>query len=259
MPASGRWNRLALECESKQKWRKSARIFARGRQSLRFPASLCQRYVRGCLLKFAKFWADYQLFEHTHGTKRFFHEAVGEMQLNYEALPLPGDHGQTVVVYTAVLGSDTAVPAWHEGYRELPFVFAGSAAVAAGGLGLMTVSAGQNAPARNLALLGAGTEAVAFELMTRRMGMVAEPYSAGRGGGYIRAAKALSVLGTAGALLGRRNRALAALSGAALLGASAATRWGMFHAGLASARDPKYTVVPQRERLRSQAGGAPQR
>jgi hypothetical protein len=27
------------------------------------------------------------------------------------------------------------------------------------------------------------------------------------------------------------------------------TRFGIFEAGLASARDPKYTVVPQRERL----------
>jgi hypothetical protein len=30
------------------------------------------------------------------------------------------------------------------------------------------------------------------------------------------------------------------------------TRFGIFEAGLASARDPKYTVVPQRERLRRQ-------
>jgi hypothetical protein len=47
-----------------------------------------------------------------------------------------------------------------------------------------------------------------------------------------------------------RRRAVGALSGAALLAASAATRWGIFHAGLASADDPKYTVVPQRDRLR---------
>ena len=44
-----------------------------------------------------------------------------------------------------------------------------------------------------------------------------------------------------------------ALSGAALVPASAATRWGIFHAGLASARDPKYTVVPQRQRLAERA------
>ena len=55
--------------------------------------------------EFARFWADYRLFEHTHGTKRFFHPAVGEMQLNYEALPLPGDGGQMLVVYNADKGS----------------------------------------------------------------------------------------------------------------------------------------------------------
>jgi hypothetical protein len=35
----------------------------------------------------------------------------------------------------------------------------------------------------------------------------------------------------------------------ALLAGSACTRFGIFEAGQASARDPKYTVVPQRERL----------
>ena len=48
---------------------------------------------------------------------------------------------------------------------------------------------------------------------------------------------------------GLPRRLVAAASGAALLGASAATRWGVFHAGMESARDPKYTVVPQRQRL----------
>jgi len=30
---------------------------------------------------------------------------------------------------------------------------------------------------------------------------------------------------------------------------TAATRWGIFHAGLASAADPRYTVLPQRQRV----------
>jgi hypothetical protein len=38
------------------------------------------------------------------------------------------------------------------------------------------------------------------------------------------------------------------LAGLALLCASAFVRFGIFEAGQASARDPKYTVVPQRER-----------
>jgi hypothetical protein len=59
-----------------------------------------------------------------------------------------------------------------------------------------------------------------------------------------------------GATLGRGNRALSALSGAALLAASALTRFGVFGAGIASTKDPRYTVVPQRSRV---DGGAPAR
>jgi hypothetical protein len=54
-------------------------------------------------------------------------------------------------------------------------------------------------------------------------------------------------------MLGRRSRAASAVSGVALMAASACTRFGIFHAGQESARDPKYTVVPQRERLAQQA------
>jgi hypothetical protein len=35
----------------------------------------------------------------------------------------------------------------------------------------------------------------------------------------------------------------------ALLAGSAATRFGIFHAGQQSAADPRYTVIPQRNRL----------
>jgi hypothetical protein len=52
-----------------------------------------------------------------------------------------------------------------------------------------------------------------------------------------------------GSLLARRSRVAAVVSGAALLAGSACTRFGIFEAGQASAKDPKYTVVPQRERL----------
>jgi hypothetical protein len=158
--------------------------------------------------------------------------------------------GPAVATYTAVLISDTAVPAWHDGYPELPFVFAGSAAAAAAGLALLAAPPDQVASARNLGLLGAGLELAAFRTMTRRIGMVAEPYHHGRGGAYLKASEALTVLGAACSLAGSRHRLLGKLSGTALLAASAATRWGIFHAGLVSARDPKYTVIPQRQRRR---------
>jgi hypothetical protein len=163
--------------------------------------------------------------------------------------------GPAVASYTAALISDTAVPAWHDGHREMPYVFVGSAATAAGGLGLLAAPTAQHGPARALALVGVAGELSAFEWMKRRMGMVAEPYSRGTGGRYVRVGQALSVAGAAGALLGRRNRLASALSGAALLAASACTRWGIFHAGMDSARDPRYTVEPQRERLRAAGRG----
>ncbi|HEX8009241.1 MAG TPA: NrfD/PsrC family molybdoenzyme membrane anchor subunit [Trebonia sp.] len=176
--------------------------------------------------------------------------------------------GPAVASYTAALISDTAVPAWHDGYPEMPFVFAGSGAMAAGGLGLLTALSGETAarqvaPARNLAVLGTAMEVAASERMERRIGMVAEPYSEGHGGRYVKLGKALAVAGAAGALLGhqallgRRSGVVAALSGTALIAASAATRWGVYHAGMASAADPRYTVVPQRERLNERAAAKP--
>lgn len=156
-----------------------------------------------------------------------------------------------VAAYTAALLSDTAVPAWHDGYRQLPFVFVGSGTVAAGGLGMVTAPLAESSPARRLALLGWLTEAAASERMERRMGMVAEPYNEGRPGRIMKAGRVLSAAGAAGAVLGRRSRLATALSGAAMVAASACTRFGVFGAGLASADDPKYTVVPQRERAAS--------
>lgn len=164
--------------------------------------------------------------------------------------------GPAVAAYTAALISDTAVPAWHEGYPELPFVFVGSAATAAGGLALLAAPAEEAGPARALALLGIGCELAASGRLKRRTPLVAEPYRAGRAGAYLRVGQALSVAGAAGSVLARRSRIAALASGAALLAASAATRWGIFHAGLASAADPKYTIVPQRERLAARDGAA---
>jgi formate-dependent nitrite reductase membrane component NrfD len=158
--------------------------------------------------------------------------------------------GPAVASYTGALLANTATPAWHEGHREMPFVFVGSAASATAGLGLLCAPVSQNGPAVRLAVLGAAGEMSAVKLLERRAGLVAETYHDGRAGKLMRAAEGLTVAGVAGALmLGRRSRVAAALSGATLLAASACARFGIFEAGLASARDPKYTVQPQRERL----------
>ncbi len=158
--------------------------------------------------------------------------------------------GPAVAAYTGVLLADTAVPAWHEGHREMPYLFTASAAVAASGMALLAGPRAENGPARRAAVLGVAAETVALRALRRRTGVIAETYARGRAGRLLRAAEGLSAAGAAGAaLLGGRSRVAAALSGAALLAASACTRFGIFHAGVASARDPKYTVLPQRERL----------
>ncbi|MEU6752163.1 NrfD/PsrC family molybdoenzyme membrane anchor subunit [Spirillospora sp. NPDC046719] len=157
--------------------------------------------------------------------------------------------GPVVATYTAVLIADTAVPAWHEGYREMPLVFVGSATAAASGMALLAAPVTETAPMRSAAVLGAGLDLAAVKLMERRLGMLAEPYRQDKGGRLMRAARILSAAGAAGgAVLGGRSRIAAAVSGAALLAGSACTRFGVFYAGMRSAEDPKYTVAPQRER-----------
>jgi Polysulphide reductase, NrfD len=176
--------------------------------------------------------------------------------------------GPGIATYTAALICDTAVPAWHAGYREMPYVFAGSAASAAGGLGLLATRPADAEPARNLAVLGATVELIAKRQLIRRLAgsegpsseepgsegpesgglSLAEPYEVGRTGTILRLAEYLTAGALAGAVLGRRSRAVSALAGASLVAASAMTRFGIFEAGMASARDPKYTIVPQRRR-----------
>ncbi|EUA04859.1 putative formate-dependent nitrite reductase, membrane component, NrfD [Mycobacterium kansasii 824] len=61
-----------------------------------------------------------------------------------------------VASYTAVLLSQTAVPAWHEAHPYLPFVFTGSAAASGGGWGMVLAPVAEAGPARRLAVVGPG-------------------------------------------------------------------------------------------------------
>jgi hypothetical protein len=154
-----------------------------------------------------------------------------------------------VAAYTAVLLSDTATPGWHSAFRELPFVFCGSAAAASGGLGMIGAPTAEAGPARAFAVGGAVAELAAEHRMEQSMGLSAETLHQGRAGTLMRASKVLTVVGAVGALAGGRRRSVSVLSGAALMAGSLCTRLGVFEAGIASAKDPKYTVVPQRERV----------
>ena len=155
-----------------------------------------------------------------------------------------------LAAYTAVLLADTATPTWRESFRELPFVFVGSANAAAAGLALLTTPVEQNGPARRLAVLGSAVELGASEVLERRMHpVVAETLHEGGPGRKLKAAKLLTAGGALGATLLGRSRVGAGLSGLALMAGSVLTRFGVFEAGIESTHDPKYTVQPQKDRL----------
>ncbi|MEW2168433.1 helix-turn-helix transcriptional regulator [Streptomyces sp. NPDC007027] len=78
--------------------------------------------------EFRSMWSEQEVRDKTFGTKRFRHPVVGELDLAYETLALPGDEGCHLVVFTApdpradaalrLLGSWTADPVGTNGPEE---------------------------------------------------------------------------------------------------------------------------------------------
>lgn len=166
--------------------------------------------------------------------------------------------GPAVAAYTGVLFSNTAVPAWHDARRTLPFLFVASGASSAAGLGLLAAPHRESAPMRRLGAAAGLAEVALSQLTERGSGLAGEAYGKGRAGWLMKIADGLTAGGAvASALLAGRSRAGAAVAGAALLAGSACLRFGVFEAGMASARDPRYTVEPQRQRIeRGEAAGS---
>ncbi|HEY0631839.1 MAG TPA: NrfD/PsrC family molybdoenzyme membrane anchor subunit [Thermoleophilaceae bacterium] len=166
--------------------------------------------------------------------------------------------GMPVATYTATLISNTAVPIWHEARRELPFVFAGGAAASAGAAATLATPAKHAGPARRLAIGGVAVEMATVSVMHQRLGELAEPYEEkGAPATLSKVARALSIGGAAAiAAAGPRRPAATGIGAAAVLAGALAERWSIFKAGFASARDPKYTVAPQRRRVEKRAAAA---
>ncbi|MDX6537017.1 MAG: hypothetical protein QOD37_1358 [Gaiellales bacterium] len=68
---------------------------------------------------FRRMWGDHEVAEMTSGTRRFRHPVVGDLTLSFEALAVPDDASQMLVIYSAKPGSadDSALrllAAWAE-------------------------------------------------------------------------------------------------------------------------------------------------
>jgi Polysulphide reductase, NrfD len=158
--------------------------------------------------------------------------------------------GPPLATYTGALLADTAIPVWHEARHELPWLFGASAAASAGAATTLFAPREEAGPARRLAMLGAVGALGWKEVMQQRLGFVGEVYEQGEAGRFGKLSKGLTAAG-AGllALRGRRSRAAAITGSALVLAGELALRWSVFKAGFQSARDPRYTVIPQRERI----------
>ena len=158
--------------------------------------------------------------------------------------------GPALATYTGVLVADTAVPAWHEARRELPWIFAASAAASAGAAASVFVHPREAGPARRLAVAGVLAEGALMQAMELRLGKLGEVYRQGEAARFSWAAKGL---GAAGAALlarrGRKSRAAAVLGGTLVCAGELCLRWTVFKAGFQSARDPKYVIESQRQRV----------
>jgi DMSO reductase anchor subunit len=161
--------------------------------------------------------------------------------------------GMPVTTYTATLISNTAVPLWHEARRELPFLFGAGAAASAGAAAAIATPPRYAGPARRLAVGGAAVELAALQLMEHRLGPLAEAYHAKTPHRLSRLGNVLTATGAALLATAGRRRAPAVVGGALTLAGALSERWAVFSAGSESAREPKYTVGPQRERLSASA------
>jgi hypothetical protein len=154
--------------------------------------------------------------------------------------------------------ADTAIPVWHEGRKELPWLFGASAVASAGAATAIFLPPEESGPARRLAVAGAVAELGVMKAMQQRLGFVGEVYERDAAGKLARTSRVLTATGAALlATRGRRSRGAALTGSALVLAGELALRWSVFRAGFQSARDPRYTVIPQKQRLQTRGSRQP--
>ncbi|HST13332.1 MAG TPA: NrfD/PsrC family molybdoenzyme membrane anchor subunit [Gaiellaceae bacterium] len=163
--------------------------------------------------------------------------------------------GPPLATYTGALVANTSIPVWSEARDQLPWLFGASATATAGAAAAVVTPVQFAGPARRAAVAGAVAEGLVMREMRRRLGFVGEVYDQGAAGRHARIARACTTLGAGLLALAGRRPAPAKTGGLLMLGGGLALRFAVFRAGFQSARDPRYTVVPQKERLRARESG----
>jgi formate-dependent nitrite reductase membrane component NrfD len=160
--------------------------------------------------------------------------------------------GMPLSGYTAVLLGNTAVPVWQETRRSLPHLFIGSSVSGLASLfGLLPLTVQERKIVERFGLAGKVIDLAAMAVVERQAGRVeavGRPLREGLSGALWNAARAMTAASLALLLLPGRSRLKRAAEG--VLGSAGALvlRFAVFHAGQASARDPRATFHAQRDR-----------
>ena len=153
--------------------------------------------------------------------------------------------------YTGVLISQTAVPVWQQAYRTTPVLFlASGTAAAASFFEFFDLNKQEAETVERFGLMGKLVElgaTVALEADVRRIERVGRPLQEGLSGTLWQTAKVLTIASAVISLLPGKSRPKRVVAGVLGSAAGLCLRFGIFHAGKASARDPRASFEQQRQ------------
>ena len=154
-----------------------------------------------------------------------------------------------LATYTAVLLSNSAVPVWLATRRSLPLLFgASSAASLASVLDLLPLGYRERAIVRRFGIAGRAADVVAGYVVERDAcanPRVGRPLSQGVSGVLWKSARLLTVASLVLTLIPGESKSRRRLAGLLGVAGGLALRFGVFHAGKASALDPRATFSQQ--------------
>ncbi len=161
--------------------------------------------------------------------------------------------------YTGVLISQTAVPVWQMSYRTTPVLFlASGTAAAAAFFQFLKLNKQEESAVERFGMMGKITELMAAYILERdasRLERTGRPLKKGFSGFLWQSAKVLTLAGILLSVAPGKGRKKRIASGLISSAASICLRFGLFHAGKASARDPRASFVMQRARMQSASAG----